>query len=74
MAKEVIRTATGVILGYIETESNGDKMGFNNVMQLVGRYRKATNTTQAYLAPYSGQIAYKGDALSALIVNKGRIV
>lgn len=70
MTREIIRTATGRILGWIETENSGDKIGFDNAKRIVGKYKKSTNTTHTF----SGVIAYKGEALSALVINKGKVL
>lgn len=68
--KTTIKTPNGRILGFIETRANGDKIGYDSKMMMLGKYNKATDVTQTY----QGVIAYRGDALSALIINNGRIV
>jgi len=64
--KEAIREFSGVIIGYIDTLSNGDKVVTNFSGVILGYYRKSLNIT----TNFEGVILYKGDMASALLVLK----
>lgn len=63
-SRETIKEYSGTILGYIDTESNGDKTVKSYSGQILGYYRKSSDTT----VTYSGRILYRGDMSAALLV------
>ena len=71
MAKETISLWGGTIIGYIETDSNGDAKATDWFGKILGFYKKKNNTTTDWF----GKILYKGNCLSSLIVDnyKGRL-
>ena len=66
MARETISEYTGRIIGYIETEPNGDKRVTTYNGTVLGYYKKSQNVT----TNYSGTILYRGDMSGALLVLK----
>ena len=62
--RETIRDYGGMIVGYLDHESNGDitVRGYNGL--ILGRYDKASDTTRSY----SGRILYRGNMAAALLV------
>lgn len=63
MTKEYIKNFSGKILGYIETLPNGDKVAHDFSGKILGKYKKATNTTH----DFTGRILAKGDMVASLI-------
>lgn len=61
MAREEIRGFNNQIIGFVETDNNGNKTvrGWNN--QIVAYYRKSDNTTRGW----NNQIICTGDAAVA---------
>ena len=64
--KETIKSFSGAILGYLETESNGDVVAKDSSGRIVGYYRKSRNAT----TDFAGKILYYGNCVVALIVNR----
>ena len=62
--RETIREYSGMIVGYIDHESNGDKTVRSYSGQILGYYRANDDTTRSY----SGRILYRGDMAAALLV------
>ena len=62
--RETIREYSGMILGYLDHESNGDitVRGYNGM--ILGRYDSASDTTRNY----AGQIIWRGNMAAALLV------
>lgn len=62
--RETIREYSGMIVGYLDHESNGDitVRGYNEM--ILGRYDKASDTTRNY----AGRILYRGNMAAALLV------
>lgn len=63
MAKETISEYSGRVIGYIETQSNGDKKVTDYRGVILGYYKKAQNVT----TDFSGRILYRGDMSAALL-------
>lgn len=68
MKSETIKDFYGVILGYIEEDSNGNKVGKDFYRRIVGKYDKKLNVTKDFY----GRIVSKGDVLSSLIVSSSK--
>lgn len=66
MIKNYIRNFYGQILGSIEEDNKGNKIGRDFYGRIVGRYDKSLNVTRDFY----GRIVGKGDMLSALINQK----
>ena len=64
MGREAIRTFAGVIIGYVETQGNGDKKVTAFSGRILGYYYKDRDVT----TDFSGRILYRGDMASALLV------
>ena len=64
--RETIKSFSGAILGYLETESNGDITGKDYSGRILGYYRKSNNAT----TDFAGKILYYGNCVVALIVNR----
>ena len=64
MNRETIKDYSGRIIGYIETESNGDKKVTDFSGRILGYYRKSQNTT----VDFCGRIKYYGDMSGALLL------
>ena len=64
MGRETISEYTGRIIGYIETQPNGDKKVTNFTGTILGYYKKAQNVTTDFI----GKILYRGDMSAALLV------
>jgi len=62
--RETIREFNGSIIGYIDTESNGDKTVKDFSGRILGYYRRSSDTT----TNFSGRILYRGDMSAALLV------
>ncbi len=62
--RETIRDYAGMIVGYLDHESNGDitARGYNGL--IIGRYDKASDTTRNY----AGRIIWRGNMAAALLV------
>ena len=65
MWRESIKSASGLIIGYLDTESNGDVVAKDSYGRIVGYYRKNNNTT----TDSTGRILYYGNCAVALVVN-----
>ena len=65
MGRETIKSYTGAIIGYLETESNGDVVAKDSCGRIVGYYRKSNNAT----TDFSGRILYYGNCAAALVIN-----
>lgn len=63
MERETIKDFYGRILGYIETQPNGDKIVKDFYGRIKGKYEKQSNTTKDFY----GRILSKGDISSSLI-------
>lgn len=63
MNEEIIRDFYGRIIGYIQTQPNGDKIVRDFYRRILGRYNKATNTTRDFY----GRIVTRGDQSSMLL-------
>jgi uncharacterized protein YvpB len=65
MAKEVqtIRDFSGKIVGYIETDSQGNKIVRDFYRVILGKYDKKNNVTRDFY----GKIIARGDASASLI-------
>lgn len=61
--KEPIKDFYGKILGYIDTQSNGDKVVTDFYGKILGYYRKNQNLT----TDFYGRIIGRGDVASSLI-------
>ena len=62
--RETIRDYGGMIVGYLDHESNGDIVarGYNGL--ILGRYEKSSDTTKNY----AGRIIWRGNMAAALLV------
>ena len=67
---EPLKDFYGRIYGYIETKSNGDKIGYDFYRRIVGYYDKQANLTKDFYR----RIVGKGDMLSALVYEAERSV
>ena len=61
--KEIIRDFYGKIIGYIETQPNGDKVVRDFGGVILGYYRKSQDVTTTFM----GQIVAKGDCCGMLL-------
>ena len=61
--REPIRDLSRLIIGYIDTKPNGDKVVTNFSGVILGYYRKSSDTT----TDFSGRVLYYGDMASALL-------
>ena len=61
--REPIKDWTGKILGFVETDSAGNKILRNFQLQILGKYDKNRDITQDF---YGRQVA-KGDCLMMLL-------
>ena len=59
----IIRDYYGRIIGYVETEPNGDKIFRDFYRRILGKYNKALNVTRDFY----GRIVARGDAGTGLI-------
>ena len=64
--EETIRQYNGLILGYLDYQSNGDIVAKNASRQILGRYERSSNTTKDFY----GKILYRGNMASALLILK----
>ena len=64
MTRETIKSSSFIILGYLDTESNGDVVARDSSGRIVGYYKKRNNTT----TDFSGRILYYGNCAVALII------
>ena len=62
--RETIREFSGVIIGYLDHESNGDITVKTFGGKILGRYRKSDDTT----VDFYGKILYRGNMAPALLV------
>lgn len=60
-----LRTFTGILLGWTDEQPNGTVVAYDKSGKKLGEYRPSLNSTY----DHAGRIVYKGNALSALIVN-----
>lgn len=63
MNEEIIKDFYNRIVGYIRTDSRGNKEGFDFYRRPVGKYIKSENLTKDFY----NRIYAKGDALTSLI-------
>ena len=61
--KQTIRDFHGRVIGYIETDANGDKRAYDFYRRKLGFYMKSTNTTHDFY----GRVVARGDATASLI-------
>lgn len=62
--KEPLKDFQNRIIGYVETKPNGDKIGYDFYLRIVGYYDKRANLTKDFYHRVVG----RGDILSSLIV------
>ena len=62
-SEEIIRDYSGRIIGYVETEANGDKIFRDFYRRILGYYDKALNLTRDFYK----RIVARGDAGVGLI-------
>ena len=62
--RETIRDYAGMIVGYLDHESNGDIVARGYNQMILGRYDKASDTTRNY----AGRIIWRGNMAAALLV------
>lgn len=65
-SRETIRDFYGKILGYIETDTKGNKVARDFYGRVLGRYNKIDNTTRDFY----NKIVARGDQVVALIYRK----
>lgn len=63
MQEETIREFSGKIIGYIETDAQGNKTVRNFYRQIVGRYDANAKVTRDFY----GRIVAKGDVSTGLL-------
>lgn len=63
MHREYIKDKTFRVIGCIETDNNGNKIGKDYVFRVVGRYDARQNITKDFY----GKVIGTGDQLSSLI-------
>lgn len=63
MSRETIKDFYGKVLGFVDTEANGDKIARDFYGKIVGRYKKSSNTTYDFY----GKIVARGDAVVGTI-------
>ena len=68
MDKIAIRDYWGQILGWIETEKNGNKIARDYWGRILGKYIKNSD----YTCDYWGKIVSRGDTVVNFIYNKDR--
>lgn len=61
--RQIIKDWRGKILGYIDTDRNGNKIVRNFYRKVLGKYDKRTNTTRDFY----GKLVAKGDQCSLLL-------
>jgi len=62
--RETIREYNGMIVGYLDYESNGDIVVRSYAGKILGRYEKSYNVTKDFY----GRILYRGNMAPALLV------
>lgn len=65
MSRETIKSYSGSILGYLDTEGNGDVVAKSFDGRILGYYRKSNNVT----TDFSGRYLFYGNCAVALIIN-----
>lgn len=63
MAKETIKDFSNIIIGYVDTDSKGNKTATDFYGRIVGYYDKQANVTTDFYRI----IRYRGDAVVSLI-------
>ena len=63
MGRETIKDFYGKVLGFVDTDANGDKIARDFYGKIVGRYKKSSNTTYDFY----GKIVARGDAIVGTI-------
>lgn len=63
MQEETIRDFYGKVIGYIQIDSNGNKIVRDFYRKILGRYDKAANVTRDFY----GRIIARGDQASSLL-------
>ena len=66
IGRETIREFSGVIIGYLEHESNGDIIVRDFSGRNLGKYEASSDTTKDFY----GRILYRGNMAAALLVLK----
>lgn len=61
--RQIIKDWRGKILGYVDTDRNGNKIVRNFYRKVLGKYDKRTNTTRDFY----GKLVAKGDQCSLLL-------
>ena len=64
--RETIRDYAGLIIGYLDYESNGDVTARNLAGQKLGYYEAMSGTTKDFY----GRILYRGNMAPALLILK----
>ena len=64
MEKMTIRDKSRLIIGYIETDSNGDRTARDFAGRIVGRYIKSRDVT----TDFSGRTLWYGDMVACCLV------
>ena len=64
--RETIREYSGMIIGYLDHESNGDIVAKEYSGVIIGYYRKSSDVT----TDFHGRILYRGNMAPALLVKK----
>ena len=62
--RETIREFSGVIIGYLDHESNGDITVRSFYGKILGRYERSSDVTKDFY----GKILYRGNMAAALLV------
>lgn len=63
MNRETLKDSQGKIVGYIDTDSRGNRVGKDFYGKIVGTYWKNFNLTKDFY----GKIVAQGDAVAALV-------
>lgn len=61
--RDTIKEVSGTIIGYIDTDINGDKIGYDFYLRIVGHYYRSRNVT----TDFYGRIVSYGDSLISLV-------
>lgn len=62
--RETIREFSGMIVGYLDHESNGDITVRTFTGKILGRYERSSDTTKDFY----GKILYRGNMAPALLI------
>ena len=66
MARETVKAYSGIILGYLDNDYNGDVVAKDSCGRILGYYRKSRNVT----TDETGRILFYGNCAVALVINK----